>query len=158
MINFYESCAKEYPQIKEKDSLILTGHSLGGALAQLLVLSLCDSQNTNGIKALYTYNAPGVRDLRPPYLLVINIEKYPNGLRQHFYIEIRDALLGSMKTFPIQFETLLKKAFDECFDNRNRYLNKYYVFVLPAEEGHFGVIPKFIPLKKVSHSLIIKNF
>ncbi|MDY5186226.1 MAG: hypothetical protein SPF53_10065 [Helicobacter trogontum] len=32
MINFYETCASNYPQIKAKDSLTLTGHSLGGAL------------------------------------------------------------------------------------------------------------------------------
>lgn len=152
MIHFYESCVRDYPQIKDKDSLTLTGHSLGGALAQLLALSLCDSHNPNNIKALYTYNAPGARDLRPPYLLIINIEKYPNGLRQHFYTEIRDTLRDSMKTFPMQFETLLKKAFDECFDNRDKYLNKHYALVLYAAAGYFGeVIPKFMPLEKVSH-------
>ena len=134
---------KGYPQIKEKDYIAITGHSLVGCLAQLLDLSLCDDKNN--IKALYTYNAPGARDLRPPYLLIINIEKYPNGLRQKFYIEIRDTLRDSMKTFPIQFETLLKKALDECFNNRDKYLNKYYALVLYAMAGYFGeVIPKFI--------------
>ncbi|WP_411710169.1 lipase family protein, partial [Helicobacter trogontum] len=53
MINFYETCASNYPQIKEKDSLTLTGHSLGGALAQMLVLSICDDKNEANINEVY---------------------------------------------------------------------------------------------------------
>ncbi len=65
MLNFYETCIKDYPQIKEKDSLTITGHSLGGCLAQLFALSICDDRNRNNIKALYTYNAPGARKIAP---------------------------------------------------------------------------------------------
>ena len=45
-----------HPQIKEKDSLTLTGHSLGSALAQLFVLCFTAAESANIIKALYTYN------------------------------------------------------------------------------------------------------
>ncbi|EDP3304282.1 DUF2974 domain-containing protein [Campylobacter jejuni] len=65
MLNFYETCIKDYPQIKEKDSLTIIGHSLGGCLAQLFALSICDDRNRNNIKALYTYNAPGARKIAP---------------------------------------------------------------------------------------------
>ena len=44
MINFYKSCARDYPQIKEKDSLTLTGHSLGGYLAQRFCPIICYNQ------------------------------------------------------------------------------------------------------------------
>ncbi|EAJ0732240.1 hypothetical protein CYT08_09160, partial [Campylobacter coli] len=53
MLNFYETCIKDYPQIKEKDSLTITGHSLGGCLAQLFALSICDDKNRNNIKFIY---------------------------------------------------------------------------------------------------------
>lgn len=40
MIGFYAQCAKEFPSLKKPHSLIIVGHSLGGALAQLLIFSL----------------------------------------------------------------------------------------------------------------------
>ncbi|EOH1943211.1 lipase family protein [Campylobacter coli] len=73
MINFYETCIKDYPQIKEKDSLTITGHSLGGCLAQLFALSICDDKNRNNIKALYTYNTPGARKIAPPYDYIVKL-------------------------------------------------------------------------------------
>ncbi|RDU61275.1 hypothetical protein CQA53_10395 [Helicobacter didelphidarum] len=56
MLRFYNQCKAKYPKIKAPNSLTLTGHSLGGCLAQVFVLSLCDDRNRNNIKALYTYN------------------------------------------------------------------------------------------------------
>ena len=70
MLNFYQACLDTYPQMKEKQSLTLTGHSLGGTLAQLLALSLCDANDRGNIKEVYTFNAPGAKDLKPAYNII----------------------------------------------------------------------------------------
>lgn len=60
MIKFYTQCiADKY--IAESTPLIITGHSLGGALAQLLTLSLATSANTNNVKEVYTFILPVLR-------------------------------------------------------------------------------------------------
>ncbi|MCV3453103.1 DUF2974 domain-containing protein, partial [Campylobacter lari] len=87
MINFYETCIEDYPQIKEKDSLTITGHSLGGALAQMLALSLCDDKNRNNIKALYTYNAPGARNIIPPYDYIVKLFVFHSREQQERFIK-----------------------------------------------------------------------
>ncbi|HID0718062.1 TPA: lipase family protein, partial [Campylobacter jejuni] len=87
MLNFYETCIKDYPQIKEKDSLTITGHSLGGALAQMLALSLCDDKNRNNIKALYTYNAPGARKIAPPYDYIVKLFIFHSKEQQERFIK-----------------------------------------------------------------------
>ena len=45
MLNFYEQCIEKYPNLKQSKSLNIVGHSLGGALAQMLTLSLCNDTN-----------------------------------------------------------------------------------------------------------------
>ncbi|ECO7370662.1 DUF2974 domain-containing protein [Campylobacter coli] len=87
MINFYETCIKDYPQIKEKDSLTITGHSLGGCLAQLFALSICDDKNRNNIKALYTYNAPGARKIAPPYDYIVKLFVFHSKEQQERFIK-----------------------------------------------------------------------
>ncbi len=87
MINFYETCIKDYPQIKEKDSLTITGHSLGGCLAQLFALSICDDKNRNNIKALYTYNAPGARKIIPPYDYIVKLFVFHSKEQQERFIK-----------------------------------------------------------------------
>ncbi len=87
MINFYETCIKDYPQIKEKDSLTITGHSLGGCLAQLFALSICDDKNRNNIKALYTYNAPGARKIIPPYDYIVKFFIFHSKEQQERFIK-----------------------------------------------------------------------
>ncbi|HEB7542059.1 TPA: DUF2974 domain-containing protein [Campylobacter coli] len=87
MINFYETCIKDYPQIKEKDSLTITGHSLGGCLAQLFALSICDDKNRNNIKALYTYNAPGARKIIPPYDYIVKLFIFHSKEQQERFIK-----------------------------------------------------------------------
>lgn len=63
MIKFYTQCIAD-KHITESTPLIITGHSLGGALAQLLTLSLATSENVNNIKEVYTFNSPGAKNLR----------------------------------------------------------------------------------------------
>ncbi|ENY1203419.1 lipase family protein [Campylobacter coli] len=87
MLNFYETCIKDYPQIKEKDSLTITGHSLGGCLAQLFALSICDDKNRNNIKALYTYNAPGARKIAPPYDYIVKLFVFHSKEQQERFIK-----------------------------------------------------------------------
>ena len=45
MLRFYNQCKAKYPAMTESKSLNIAGHSLGGALAQMLTLSLCDDKN-----------------------------------------------------------------------------------------------------------------
>ena len=57
MLNFYEQCIEKYPNLKQSKSLNIVGHSLGGALAQMLTLSLCDDKNEANINEIYTFNS-----------------------------------------------------------------------------------------------------
>ncbi|MGX3044655.1 lipase family protein [Helicobacter sp. T3_23-1056] len=162
MLKFYQDCVDSYPQIKEKQSLTITGHSLGGALAQLLVLSLCNANDRGNIKALYTYNAPGARDLKPPYMLIVNIDKYPNGLKRYFYLEMQKSLFDNIKNTQYkhlinskQFQQKLENAFYECFNNREKYLDKYYGVALVVDimtSNIDGFIPYFIRIKELSYN------
>ena len=45
MLRFYNQCKAKYPAMTESKSLNIAGHSLGGALAQMLTLSICDNKN-----------------------------------------------------------------------------------------------------------------
>ena len=45
MLRFYNQCKTKYPAMTESKSLNIAGHSLGGALAQMLTLSICDNKN-----------------------------------------------------------------------------------------------------------------
>ena len=66
MLLFYQDCIKQ-GYITETTPLIVVGHSLGGALAQLFALSFATAENANIIKGVYTYNAPGAKTLQVPY-------------------------------------------------------------------------------------------
>ena len=72
MLSFYNQCKAKYPAMTESKSLNIVGHSLGGALAQMLTLSLCDDKNEANINEIYTFNSPGARNLKPPYDLISN--------------------------------------------------------------------------------------
>ncbi|WP_233708589.1 lipase family protein [Helicobacter bilis] len=87
MLRFYNQCKTKYPKIKIPNSLTLTGHSLGGCLAQLLALSLCDDKNRNNIKALYTYNAPGARKIAPHYDYIVKLFAFHSKEQQEKFIK-----------------------------------------------------------------------
>lgn len=59
--------------IASHTKLTITGHSLGGALAQLFALSFANDKESSIIKEVYTYNAPGARDLKLPYDMIIYV-------------------------------------------------------------------------------------
>ena len=63
MIKFYTQCIVD-KHITESTPLTIVGHSLGGALAQLLTLSLATSANANNVKEVYTFNSPGAKNLK----------------------------------------------------------------------------------------------
>lgn len=70
MILFYESCAKQYPEVTKPKSLNVVGHSLGGCLAQIFALSFSDNTNQDSIiNEVYTFNAPGAKNLKPNIIL-----------------------------------------------------------------------------------------
>ena len=76
MLNFYYQCAEKYPAITKPKSLNVVGHSLGGALAQMFVLSFADyAKGDCGIlNEVYTFNSPGARDLSIDAFGVIDID------------------------------------------------------------------------------------
>ena len=57
MLRFYNQCKAKYPAMTESKSLNIVGHSLGGALTQMLVLSICDDKNEANINEVYTFNS-----------------------------------------------------------------------------------------------------
>ncbi|ELE6057468.1 lipase, partial [Campylobacter coli] len=57
MIKFYSECVKEFPNIIKDKGLVIVGHSLGGALAQLLTLSLASVNSSANVKEIYTFNS-----------------------------------------------------------------------------------------------------
>ena len=57
MLRFYNQCKAKYPAMIESKSLNIVGHSLGGCLAQMLVLSLCDDIDEANINEIYTFNS-----------------------------------------------------------------------------------------------------
>ena len=57
MLSFFIECSKKYPDITKPRSLNIAGHSLGGALAQMLALSICDDSNEANINEVYTFNS-----------------------------------------------------------------------------------------------------
>ncbi|WP_210647631.1 lipase family protein, partial [Helicobacter bilis] len=58
-------CKAKYPAMTESKSLNIAGHSLGGALTQMLALSICDDNNEANINEVYTFNSPGAKNLKP---------------------------------------------------------------------------------------------
>ena len=57
MLRFYNQCKAKYPAMTESKSLNIVGHSLGGALTQMLALSICDDSNEANINEVYTFNS-----------------------------------------------------------------------------------------------------
>ena len=73
MLLFYKDCIKQ-GYIQETTPLVIVGHSLGGALAQLFALSFATAENANIINEVYTFNAPGAKTLQVHY----NINPIPH--------------------------------------------------------------------------------
>ncbi|HEH5389663.1 TPA: hypothetical protein SHD04_001873, partial [Campylobacter coli] len=109
MLLFYQDCIKQ-GYITETTPLIVVGHSLGGALAQLFALSFATAESANIIKGVYTYNAPGAKTLQVPY----NINPMP-----HYIIHFTK-------------QDLLR---DESINYKlNQALNEYYNIFLQYEK------------------------
>ncbi|TLD78743.1 hypothetical protein LS81_011060, partial [Helicobacter trogontum] len=64
------------PPIDSNTKLTITGHSLGGCLTQLFALSFANyaKRDYGIIQEIYTYNAPGARDLSIDAFGVIDID------------------------------------------------------------------------------------
>lgn len=76
------------PPITSATKITLTGHSLGGCLAQLFALSFADDKQSSIIKEVYTFNSPGAKDLKPPYDMLIFIHKATNDTIKESLFEL----------------------------------------------------------------------
>ncbi len=102
MLLFYNDCIKK-GHIKESTPLILVGHSLGGALAQLFALSMADSISKGVIQEVYTFNSPGAKTLQIPY----NINPIP-----HYIIHFTKEDLNHDENIHYRLNAELEKYFD----------------------------------------------
>ncbi|MGX2972932.1 lipase family protein [Helicobacter sp. T3_23-1059] len=75
------------PPIVSSTKLTITGHSLGGALAQLFALSFATDKDSSIIKEIYTYNAPGARDLKPPFKYILEIPLLKNATEKEIFTQ-----------------------------------------------------------------------
>lgn len=102
MLLFYQDCIKQ-GYITETTPLIVVGHSLGGALAQLFALSFATAENANIIKEVYTFNAPGAKTLQVPY----NINPMP-----HYIIHFTKQDLLSNESINYKLNQALHEYYD----------------------------------------------
>ena len=91
------------PPITATTKLTITGHSLGGALAQMFVLSFADyaKRDCGILNEVYTFNSPGARELNPLSYGILeislpNLSSYDEASKKQY---IRDFI----KTLDINF-------------------------------------------------------
>ena len=75
------------PPIDSTTKLIITGHSLGGCLAQFFALSFATDTYSSIINGLYTYNAPGARTITPPYDYILKLYTFHNEAQKERFIK-----------------------------------------------------------------------
>jgi len=73
------------PPIDSTTKLNIVGHSLGGCLAQLFALSFSTDKDSSIINEVYTFNAPGAKDLKL-YDTIIFISNTINESTQQYLI------------------------------------------------------------------------
>ena len=133
MIKFYSECVKEFPNIKEDRGLIIVGHSLGGALAQLLTLSLASVNSSANVKEIYTFNSPGAKELKALNLnQIYNIdEKIINSdnKEQALFYQIRSyKYQKSIEISLIGYDSNLFQNIKSYFHNKKN-LKEHYIFI-----------------------------
>ena len=138
MIKFYTQCIID-KHITESTPLIIIGHSLGGALAQLLTLSLATAGSANNVKEVYTFNSPGAKNLR-----------------------INEDTLG--KVYEIDSTILNAKDKERALFKKIRgYEYKESVFVLPNHTNYdsalFNAIYKYLSNNEnlKEHSILVRT-
>ena len=146
MMRFYNHCInKKY--ITNETPLIVVGHSLGGALAQLFALSFATDKDSSIIKEIYTFNAPGAKTLKVPYRLnpiphyIVLLTKDDLSDKQSLHFKIEKSLQEYnnifmkyeahdkiMQTFKRELRyNLLKQAYNLIHTNGNKhYLGIYF--------------------------------
>ena len=123
MLNFYIQCKTKYPNITKPKSLNIAGHSLGGALAQMLTLSLCDDNNEANINEIYTFNSPGARDLKPPYSTIIYI---PNATKESVLHSLTQTLTKEAQTLHLSTHPNdLNQKLESILDDSS-HINTYF--------------------------------
>ncbi|EOD7248229.1 hypothetical protein ACJ5FQ_001812 [Campylobacter coli] len=133
MIKFYSECVKEFPNIIKDKGLVIVGHSLGGALAQLLTLSLASVNSSANVKEIYTFNSPGAKELKALNLnqiyridgKIINSDNKEQAL---FY-QIRSyKYQKSIEINLIGYDSNLFQNIKSYFHNKTN-LKEHYIFI-----------------------------
>ena len=114
MLLFYQDCIKQ-GYITETTPLIVVGHSLGGALAQLFALSFATAESANIIKGVYTYNAPGAKNLKL-YDIILSIPNTINeSIQQHLLTTYAKRLQDKAQELKINTHDLDASIINEVY-------------------------------------------
>ncbi|WP_233708571.1 lipase family protein [Helicobacter bilis] len=142
MILFYESCAKKYPEITKPKSLNVVGHSLGGCLAQPFALSFAaESHQDSIIKEVYTFNAPGVKNLKL-YDIILSIPNTINESIQNYLLATYTKKLKDkaqeLKINTHDLDTQINLTLKEIIYNTNN-ANTHFGISLSSRSGNPSV-------------------
>ncbi|WP_310442559.1 Ig-like domain-containing protein [Sulfurimonas sp.] len=93
LVSFFEDL-KSSGKISTADNLVVTGHSLGGALTQMITATY-----PSYVDEAYTFNAPGVKNLSIPPLITENGKYYIRYVADELGTEISAELYNAYLSF-----------------------------------------------------------
>lgn len=141
MLLFYKDCIKK-GYITESTPLVIVGHSLGGALAQLFALSMVDTASKEVIQEVYTFNAPGAKTLQVPYNInpmphyIIHLTKEDLSRDENINYKLNVELGKYFDTFKYQEQNerakifkdeLYRQLWDKSYDLKKEQGNQFYL-------------------------------
>ncbi|AGF79751.1 Ca2+-binding protein, RTX toxin [Desulfocapsa sulfexigens DSM 10523] len=107
MVSFFEKL-QEDDKVLSGEKLTVTGHSLGGALAQIFTATYTDFVDES-----YTYNSPGAKDLESPELSTSNGRYYKEAFIGY------DDITGESLFGPVEITQELYDAYSNFESNKN---------------------------------------
>ncbi|WP_407918855.1 lipase family protein, partial [Helicobacter didelphidarum] len=141
--------------IDSNTKLNITGHSLGGALTQMLVLSLCDDKNEANINEAYTFNSPGARDLKPPYDTIIY---YTTDTKEMIAKQLREKA-GKTNKYIFETNSKINYMLNKIAKNNNTHFGINFCVDTAGEEDRASVTYKKIDNALVCfYETLIKNY
>ncbi|GAB0173929.1 hypothetical protein NHP164001_19510 [Helicobacter trogontum] len=130
------------PPIDSTTKLTITGHSLGGCLAQLFALSFAtESHQDSIIKEVYTFNAPGAKNLKL-YDIILSIPNNINESIQNYLLATYTKKLKDkaqeLKINTHDLDTQINLTLKEIIYNTNN-ANTHFGISLSSRSGNPSV-------------------